>query len=157
MRLIVLVLVLSVMVVACDSERVYEYDQEFNDRAWNTADSARFEFVVTDARLKYNVLCNVRNSLDYPWSRLFIQYTLQDSMGVQLEKKLLSEYLFEVKTGKPTGNSGLGDLYDHQFPIVKNYTFRHPGKYSVKLEQFMRTDTLRGIYSVGIRVERALP
>jgi len=68
-------------------------------------------------------------------------------------KKLISEYLFDLKTGQPFGASGLGDVYDHRFPFLENYELK-PGLYNLKLQQFMREDTLHGILAAGIRVER---
>ena len=97
----------------------------------------------------------MRNSVSYPWSRLFITYYLQDSTGKDLQTKLLNEDLFDTKSGKPLGESGLGDIYDHQFQVLRDYQFAYPGKYKMKFEQFMRTDTLHGILAVGLRVERA--
>ena len=80
-------------------------------------------------------------------------YSLHDSTGAELEKKLVSKLLFDDKTGEPHGNSGLGDLYDHRLPLILNYQFEKSGKYRVKFEQFMRTDTLSGVLAVGLRVE----
>jgi gliding motility-associated lipoprotein GldH len=63
--------------------------------------------------------------------------------------------LFHEKTGEPFGSSGLGYVFEHQFPLLENYTFKNPGKYTMRFEQFMRTDTLKGVLSVGIRVEKS--
>ena len=68
----------------------------------------------------------------------------------------MGEYLFDAKTGKPSGKSGIGDLYDHRFLLLQNYQFPKPGKYKIVLEQFMRMDTLPGIVAIGIRVEKAV-
>jgi gliding motility-associated lipoprotein GldH len=38
---------------------------------------------------------------------------------------------------------------------MKDYQFAKPGTYKVKLEQYMRMDTLPGIVAVGLRVEDA--
>jgi gliding motility-associated lipoprotein GldH len=140
---------------ACDQGRVYEYDQEFKEQVWKSADTATFEFSIHDIGKKYNIFYNIRNSLEFPYARLFVNYSLEDSAGAVLGKKLISEFLFDQKTGKPFGDSGLGDIYDHQFPILKSYEFRYPGKYKLKLEQFMRTDTLKGVLAVGARIEQA--
>jgi gliding motility-associated lipoprotein GldH len=69
----------------------------------------------------------------------------------------MTEFLFDAKTGKPFGKSGIGDLYDHQFLLLQDYQFITAGKYHLELEQFMRQDTLPGILAVGVRVEKAKP
>jgi gliding motility-associated lipoprotein GldH len=95
---------------------------------------------------------DVRNSTDYPFARLFVNYDLKKD-SIALSKELISVYLFDQKTGKPFGNSGIGDIYDHQFFLLKNYSFKKMGQYQMGLKQFMRQDTIPGILAVGLRVE----
>ena len=152
MRLFVL-LAFAIGMAACDTQRVYEYNRDFDDRSWKAADTAHFEFIIKDPGKKYNLYYNIRNSLDYPYARLFVQFSLRDSVGAELQKKLVSAFLFDQKTGKPQGSSGLGDVYDHQFPLINDFDFKLPGKYKLDMEQFMRMDTLPGVLAVGLRVE----
>lgn len=113
-----------------------------------------FEFHIEDSLADYNVYFNVRNSLDYPWTRINVTYSLQDSAGQSLAQKLVFHDLFDA-TGRPYGQSGIGDLYDHQFLLLGKFRFPRPGSYSLRLTQFSREDTLRGVLAVGARVERA--
>lgn len=152
---VIFILLLAVCVSSCDSDRVYEKNHDFADRAWLTDDQPVFEFDVPDTLKTYNLYCNIRNSVKYPYSRIFINYSLQDSTGASVSTKLISAFLFEEKTGKPFGSSGVGDVYDQQIPVLKNYKFPKAGAYSMKFEQFMRTDTLAGILAVGFRLESA--
>jgi gliding motility-associated lipoprotein GldH len=148
-------LLLCVLTCSCDRSRLYEKNHDFADRAWPVTDQPVFEFEVTDTVKTYNLYCNIRNSVKYPYSRIFINYSLQEAAGKSLAKNLISAFLFEEKTGKPFGSSGIGDVYDQQIPVLKKYKFRAPGKYNMKFEQFMRTDTLTGILAVGFRLETA--
>src|SRR5690606_32956947 len=95
-----------------------------------------------------------RNSLEYPFSRIFLNYTLADSTGKTLNSKMVSQFLFEEKTGAPFGESGLGDIYHHRIPLETAFQFPRQGKYQVTFEQYMRRDTLEGVLAVGLRVER---
>lgn len=153
MRTFFLVVLMGLLLLCCDSSRVFENYAEFKDKTWKVQEHATFDFLITDTATHYNIYYSVRNSLDYPYARLFVNYTLFDSAGNQLAKKLVSHYLFDQKTGKPEGRSGLGDVYDHQFPLLLTYSFKTPGRYRMELEQFNRQDTLSGILAVGIRVE----
>ncbi|MCW5911937.1 MAG: gliding motility lipoprotein GldH [Cyclobacteriaceae bacterium] len=154
MRFSVLFLATAILLCGCDSSRVYEDYTEFKERAWKIQEPVTFEFEITNTQQQYNLYYEVRNSLDYPWQRIFVQYQLADSAGSTLAKKLVSNYLFE-KSGKPLGRSGLGDVYDHQFMILQNYNFAQPGKYKFTLQQENRQDTLAGVLAVGLRVEVA--
>jgi gliding motility-associated lipoprotein GldH len=133
---------------------VYEDNVEFEDRAWKLGAPVQLEFSIQDTSIRYNLYLDVRNTIDYPYARLFVNYSLDDEAGKELSKQLLSEYLFDQKTGEPFGSSGLGDIYDHQFIISKDRSFSKPGKYKAKFEQFMRQESLSGILAVGLRVEK---
>ena len=153
-RCFTLLMVAGWFLVSCDSQRVYEDNVEFSDRTWKVTEEPRFDFTISDTTARYNLYYNVRNSLTYPYARIFVTYHLYDSMGKEITKKLVNHDLFDQKTGRPFGNSGLGDLYDHQFLLLKDYVFPAKGKYAVKLDQLMRKDTLQGVLAVGIRVEK---
>jgi gliding motility-associated lipoprotein GldH len=142
---------------ACDHSRLYEQNTDFSDRYWTVNEKPEFEFTIDQPADKYTLYGNIRNSVSYPYARIFFNYYLQDSTGADIETKLVSQYLFDAKTGKPFGNSGLGDIYDHSFPLLTDYQFKHRGRYKIKLEQLMRVDTLQGILAVGVRVEKSVP
>ncbi len=141
----------------CDSNRVFEDYKEFSDRTWKVNDPAVFEFQIKDISRKYNLYYNVRNTVGYPYARIFVQYSLKDSTGTELTKKLASNFLFDQKTGRPLGRSGLGDVLDNQFLLIENQSFKTEGTYHFRLDQFNRQDTLAGILAVGLRVETVNP
>lgn len=146
---------LVTLLQGCDERRVFEDNKEFVQRYWLVTDEPSFEFPVDDSLQSYNLYYNVRNSIDYRWDRVFVTWVLSDSTGQELSRKLVYNNLFDP-TGRPTGESGIGDLYDHQFPVATHYHFPHAGKYKIRLLQFSRQDTLQGILAVGVRVEKDL-
>ena len=154
MRFILSLIILSLLLEGCDEQRVYEDNKDFEQRIWLASDTAIFEFQIPPGLDRYTLQCNIRNSIDYPYSRIFVNFILEDSLGNLMGRKLVPNYLFEVKTGQPLGRSGLGDIYDHRFPLLENYEIK-PGWYRLKLLQFMREDSLKGILAAGIRVEKA--
>jgi gliding motility-associated lipoprotein GldH len=154
MRVVLFFLLGAVLFSACDDSRVYEKNVDFEHKAWMAGHKPEFEFIIPDTAQSYNLYCDLRNSVSYPYSRIFFNYFLQDSIGLVLNKKLVNFMLFDPKTGKPEGTSGLGDIYDHQLPLLLNYKFPYAGIHKIKFEQFMRKDTLDGVFAVGIRVEK---
>lgn len=153
MRFLVFVAIIAIL-ISCDSNRLFEENVEFKDRTWKISEPAQLEFTIQDTASRYNLYLDVRNSIDYPYARLFTNYQLNDSVGTELSKKMIAEYLFDQKTGEPNGKSGLGDVYDHQFSIAQKFRFTKRGKYKARFEQFMRQDTLQGILAIGLRVEK---
>ena len=147
--------IVATMLLACDDGRIYERNADFDSREWLLNEQPEFEFEITDTLQPFDLYCNLRNSLSYPYARIFITWYLKDSSDILMEKKMVSKLLFDEKTGEPLGSSGLGDLYDHSIPLKTNYRCPNAGKYKVSFEQFMRTDTLAGVLAVGLRVTKS--
>ncbi|MEO1051800.1 MAG: gliding motility lipoprotein GldH [Bacteroidota bacterium] len=146
---------MAVVYSSCDSQRIFEQNIDLKQRFWAKDSIARFDFRIDDISSRYNIYYNVRNTNTYPNHNLYITYYLEDSTGNILKKELNNQQLFHPKTGKPFGRSGLGDIYDHQFLLLENYQFSKRGLYHMKLEHFMRYDTLPEVVSLGIRVEKS--
>lgn len=155
MRILVFLTCCAAIFTACDENRHFEKNIDFKERYWLAIEQPEFEFEIEDIENKYNLYITVRNESNYPNSNLYFTYYLTDANGREIQRRLVSEFLFDKKTGRPLGSSGLGDIYDHRFLLLKDFYFQNPGKYGVRYEQFMRTDTLRGILSVGLRVEKS--
>ena len=151
MRYIIIIAV-SICIISCDSSRVYEDYHDMDDAFWHMDSVQRFSFQIGDTTQSYNLLATFRNASSYPFYNLYFRFTLKDSAKNILEQELKEVHLFDSKTGEPYG-SGLGDLFDHSFPLKEEYLFNSQGKYTLELEQFMRMDTLPFILSVGARVE----
>jgi gliding motility-associated lipoprotein GldH len=154
MKQAITILVAAIFLCGCDDSRFYEKNYDFENRVWMVTHKPSFEFNIDDTTQQYNIYCNVRSSLTFPFARLFLKYYVTDSLGKVEREKLVSADIFDRKTGEPQGASGLGDIYDHRFMILKNHSFDHAGKYKILLEQFNRKDTLDGILAVGVRIEK---
>jgi len=153
MRIVFLLLIAILGFSSCDESRIYENSEDYKDRYWLIDSLASFQFDIPDSSIAYNVYFNVRNTNNYPYHNLYVQYALKDSSEV-LKKELINNFLFNEKTGEPYG-SGLGDLFSHQFKLLDNYRFDKSGSYTIDFQHYMREDSLSGIVSAGVRVEKA--
>lgn len=156
MRNIFYSLLFVIICVGCDSTRLFEENKDLANNQWIQSDTISFSFTIRDLGKKYNVYSNIRNTSDYPYARFFFNYTIKDSTGAILDNNLKSIYLFDAKTGKPFGNTGIGDVFDHRVSLLENYLFKYNGRYTISLDQQMRLDTLAGISSVGFRLEEVV-
>lgn len=150
MRLVLIVITMW-LIVGCDRERIYEVNHDFPSAIWRADSVQQFRFDVADASRPYDLFANFTNEVDYPYYNLYFQYLLADSLNREVKSGLLNAILFDAKSGEPKG-SGLGDLYDHRSPILKDFTFPSTGRYVLSLQQYMRIDSLSGIRAVGARV-----
>ncbi|HAC24216.1 MAG TPA: hypothetical protein DCE81_04805 [Cytophagales bacterium] len=157
MRVLVPVVVLALM-ASCDRTEslVFSDYHDFDNRVWAMADTVKFRFQIADTTRAYNLFCQFRNSRDYPWDRVYVNWMLQDSANRVIEKSLLSIRLFE-KSGKPLGSTSMGSIYDHHQVILRAYRFGSAGRYTLTFTQMMRLDSVKGVPSVGFRVEKELP
>lgn len=143
------------LMTGCDSSRIYETNRDFKGSLWPISDTLTFDIQIPDTTSRYNVLLNVRNTIDFETARLFVQYQLLDSGNV-IRQRLVEQNLFDKRTGKPFGESGLGDIYTHQFLLERGISFSGIRAYQIRVNHMMRPDTLNEIRSVGIRVEKVI-
>lgn len=146
------VLCLGFLLSSCDKNRVYEQNKDFESNVWKIADVQEFPFEIKDASKNYNIYFNIRNSISYEYYNLYLKHTLIGPDGKQVSSNLHETFLMDKKTGKPLGD-GSGDIFDHQILALKNQKFSQTGKYTLKLQQYMRRDPLPGIMAIGIRVD----
>jgi gliding motility-associated lipoprotein GldH len=151
-----LVFGLGILFFRCGSGQVYEQNTDLKNAHWFVDSVLVYQFEIKEVDSRYNLLYNIRNTLNYPYYNLYVTYYLEDSQGKQISTELQNITLMDAKTGKPFG-SGLGDTFSHQLevPNLTNFKFPKAGKYTFKIKQYMRQDPLVGMVSFGLRVEKA--
>lgn len=159
---IVAIVLLCLMSACTDDLRHYEKDLEIDNASWSRSDTMHHVFTITDTTQLYDLQCNIRNTADYPYYNLYLNYTLQDSIGVELFSNLQELYLFDPQTGKSSGQGTyligktLNDLYDHRFPLVRGCRFSKPGNYTLNFTHQMREmENLSEVVAVGLRVQKS--
>lgn len=148
------IVILSVIVLAlqaCDPNRVFDDHKLVNSEAWYYKTTFPFEVQITDTQAYYNVYINLRVNAEYKYSNIFMW--LNTTNPERKTDKRRVEIKLADESGKWLG-SGLGDLYDYQFPVYQKVRFPHSGFYRFEVEQNMREDTLYHIKAVGVRVEK---
>ena len=140
---------------SCSDNRIFETNYSFEQRYWHIDSVKNFGFSIKNRSVPSNIYLNVRNSSDYPFYNIYVRYTIQDSLGNILSDSLANKVLFNSKTGRPLGQSGIGDVFDHQFLLEEDFVFPYRGNFNIVLKQYMRTDSLKGVLSAGIRVENS--
>ncbi|RYU95821.1 gliding motility lipoprotein GldH [Emticicia agri] len=143
-------------VLACDSNAIYKSFIDFKDTNWYVKDVPAFTFEVKDETIPYDIYLLVRNASQYPYNNLYVTRYIYGPDNKLINKELKQIILFEPKTGKPLGK-GLGDIWDSKVLSSRGYKFPKKGKYTIKLQQYMRQDPLPFIMSIGLSVEKPLP
>lgn len=137
---------------ACTEDRFYEDNYDFNNRIWTIDEVANFSVEVDSTGIPYQLFINIRNTIDYPYRNMYVQYTLLDSTDI-VEQKLINLKLFESKSGKPLGKSQSG-IFSHQILLNDSVYFPTKGNYRLQFKQYMRRDSLPGMVSTGVKLLR---
>ena len=148
-----LVLIFFIVTVSCNRNRIFEKNVKMKNRVWSIHEPVIFQFSIEDIHFSYDFYFNLRNSILYPYQNIYLNYSLMDTLGNTYKDDLVNIKLFDSKTGEPLGD-GLGDIFDHQYQVIDGYLFNNPGVYQMKINHYMRPDSLPEIMAVGIRIER---
>ena len=149
-----LIFLTIVSLTGCDSNRIYEEAIDLKNRKWAFQEPGKFYIPVKDGSSLYNVNLYLRYTNNFSTSNLYFRYTLSDTTQLnKFEEEVKNVDLFDKKSGKPLGSSGIGDIYEIEVPLLQKYTFPDSGKYLMNVQQFMRKDTVSDIVSVGLRLE----
>lgn len=141
-----------VFLASCDAKRVFEKNIALQDAEWNYLEKPVFEVEIKDTQALYNLHVNFRYEAEYPYNNIFfLLNTYAPDSAVNSER--VECVLFD-NYGLPKGK-GLGDMFFVQYKIRSKMRFPKPGQYHFILEQNMRTDHLKGVHDVGLRLEKA--
>lgn len=152
MRFVFLLCMVALIGFGCkEKPGVYKF-KDLGEQ-WINKDTVRFKVLIEDTDVKRSLSQELRYSIDYEWSRLFIGFELRDSAGHQLDSGLVNILLFDQVTGEPKGKSGIGDLFEKSLLLKKELSFPYPGSFEFVFWQMMRRDTLSGITNLGIRLD----
>src|SRR5580700_3740638 len=100
MRLYFLLILLTFL-CACDKNRIYDRNIDFEKEEWKEKTALEFQFKVEDNAIPYNLLYNIRCTNTYPYYNLYIGYILTDSAGKEIKKNIPQNMdLFNPTTGE---------------------------------------------------------
>lgn len=149
------ILLITVLLVSCDSNRLYEKNISIDNDMWSLEQMPNFEFENKDTISEVNLILNIRHSSIYPFSNLWVFiHALSPSGATQVDTL---ETTLSQKDGKWIGD-GLGGIWDLQVPF-KKVRLTESGTYSFEIEQAMRhgnlskIEQLPGVMEIGLRIE----
>ena len=122
---------------------------------WDKKAEQKFDFKIKDAQNPKNIIFVVRNNNDYPYSNIRFFVNFSDLKSKKKTTDTLN-YVLAQPNGEWIGK-GFGDTKETLFQYKLNYKFPANGDYSIGIIQAMRTDKLKGIEDIGVKIETAKP
>ncbi|MEA3462526.1 MAG: gliding motility lipoprotein GldH [Bacteroidota bacterium] len=138
---------------SCDSGRVYDQYIRSENGEWSWQDAKEFKVDISDTVSMHNIYLQVRHTVDYPLSNLYMFVHVKAPTG-QHRKDTINMVL-AAPDGKWTGK-GNGTIRELMLLYRKQTKFRVPGTYVFTLEQAMREPELL-VTDLGVRIERVNP
>jgi len=148
-----LLIVIFLGLGACTDNAITDQNTAIKNRTWLYEQKPLYSVHITNKDIPYHLYLNIRNSIEYPFSNIFILVHQQNP------NKTKTTYRVEVKLANTEGlwkGNSAGSIFSHQVRFLKNYQFPDTGKYNFQLEQNMRINGIQGISDVGLRVDPAI-
>ena len=136
---------------ACSDNAIFEENINLPSKVWDRKNIIQFKVNIIDTVNPYKIFINIRNNGNYSCSNLYLFISVISPKGDEIRDTV--NCILADEKGKWYGKSNLGDLYFNKFLYKPNVRFPHSGTYIFKLEQAMRTEAMKDIEDVGIRIE----
>ena len=136
---------------------MFQADVTVAGGSWSREFKPEFSFDITDTVSKHDVYIDVRHTGDYPFSDLFLFVDLEGPGGRAARDTV--ECLLADPSGQWYGK-GTGFIFAKRTIAAHvlyklNNRFPAAGRYTITLEQAMRTEKLDGVLDVGVSVQRS--
>lgn len=145
-------LFIAVFSVSCSSNVIFDETISVEVSGWDKNDLARFDLVIEDSVNSFDYYLNIRNTVDYRFSNLYVFMNTTYPNG-NISRDTI-EFVLADKSGKWFGN-GWGEIKDNSILLVQGIKFPLTGAYTFQIQQAMRVDTLKGISDIGIRIQKS--
>ena len=142
-------LVIWAMTSSCGPRYVLRESEEVKDGVWTYADSAVFALEVVDTSKRYAIAIALQHTTGYAFQNLYLRIHTRFPNGQRLSQPISLE--LAGKAGNWLGKCR-GKGCEIVIPIQENAFFNATGTHRFVLEQYMRTDSLPGIRSVGFHI-----
>jgi gliding motility-associated lipoprotein GldH len=131
---------------------VFEKNLPINCDGWRLDDSLVYEVKIDDIQQKYDLSINVRHRDIYEFMNLYVNIITRMPNN-SIKKEIISLPLCD-DGGKWYGNCS-GDVCFQRMYLMKNVVFPIAGVYTFRINQEMRTEELRNLFDIGLRVEKS--
>ncbi|MBN2165674.1 MAG: gliding motility lipoprotein GldH [Marinilabiliaceae bacterium] len=148
--LLVSLFVIIMIFASCDNRNIIDEYVTIPQNGWNKDSIAIFNFDITNNQPSYNIYLNIRNTPEYPNANLWLFCDIVSPSG--FAERDTVECILANTHGKWYG-SGWGGTYHLKLPYKLNIKFKNAGLYKFRITQGMRTNVLKGIHNIGVRVE----
>jgi len=142
---------LMVFFSSCNRDNIYSHEETIPGDMWSYNDSLTYEFEVEDTALLYSMQLDVTHNDNFPYENLYVQIR-----SVYPDKSVKNDVLsleFADESGGWMGSRN-GNNYIAPIALQPVAKFRQSGKYRMTFFQNSRIDSIAGIHSLKLNVDK---
>jgi len=153
MKYSVIVIFLLLAMMSCKHAVIFEDERSISNASWHQDSTIEYKVTITDTLTPVNVLYEITNNNDYPFSNLYLFTRVEFPNGKLIQDTL--EMVLASSSGKWIGKGWFGS-HKTTFPFRMNIRFPYIGIYHFKVTQAMRCPSkkLNGVTSFGLKIKR---
>lgn len=135
---------------ACGPAVLIDESHPLSETGWSYRDTMSWSFEVPDTMTIYNLLLTVEHTPDFSFQNTYVQIHTLFPAGEVVSQVVSLE--LQDQAGAWLGKCG-DEKCTWTIPIQENAFFNQTGTHQIKLEQYMRQDSLPGILALRMRIE----
>ena len=145
---------LSLVIFSCDNKYFFEAYHNFSGSGWHKDSVIVFNIPVNDTSGNYDMYINIRNSVKYNYSNIWLFIDIIQPGGEAVKDT------FEVILAEPSGKwigKGFAGLKTRKAVYRRQFFFPVSGDYKINVQHGMRQDLLKGINDIGLTIGKNKP
>jgi gliding motility-associated lipoprotein GldH len=144
-------ILLSLLFYSCNSNVMFTDSVPMQDEVWTLENAASFKAEITDTISGNNIFFTLRTGASYPYRNIYLFASTTSPAGKTITDTL--QYMLADEKGKWYGK-GFGDVHELNLPFKANVYFPSKGVYTFRIRHGMRAEALKGVYDIGLKIEK---
>ncbi len=136
---------------ACGDNYLYETTKEIPNGVWTYRDTLNFQFDIADTSARYNLYVEFAHADTFPHQNLYLRLKTRFPDGRRVSD--VKSFDFFSAQGVSNGTCSNGKCRV-QLNLKQKTRFPQPGTYAITFEQYMRRDSVPGVASIGMAIEK---
>jgi gliding motility-associated lipoprotein GldH len=152
LKICVLFWALGFLMMSCQPETKLAGLQAIPREKWGSRQILEFPFMIQEPGKSFDLLYQVQYRPSYSFENIYLKYWLIGPGQDTLIRSKDNLFLFEPRSGKPIGISSPTSIFLDSY-FLRQVRLDVAGKYKVRVQHYMRKDSLEGIQSIGIKLK----
>jgi len=145
------VLIVISFMLSCNSNVVFTESSVMAGKTWELTSIPIFQISVDDTVNSNNIFFTIRTGSSYPFRNIYLFVTTTSPEGKSITDTL--QFNLADEKGNWYGK-GFGDIHELKLPYKSNVYFPLKGTYKISVQHGMRIEDLKGVYDIGLRIEK---